>query len=147
MKLLTVDWLGDFPFAGTADKANTIAVLLAMTGRMFFAPAPLFVFDASTAGSGKGLLATTISLIATGSPPHLPHLLALGLLPLGFPAQESLAGQLGPVEHLLLDGPRLVQLAGLLAATGRGATSPDGPVPGIWLFASRPCQQGVSGER
>jgi hypothetical protein len=78
VKLLTVDWLGDFPFASDADKANVIAVPLTMTGRMFFALAPLFVFDASTAGSGKGLLATTISLIATGEPPQVMELPADG---------------------------------------------------------------------
>jgi hypothetical protein len=77
-KLLTVDWLGDFPFASDADKANVIALPLTMTGRMFFALAPLFVFDASTAGAGKGLLATTISLIATGEPPQVMELPADG---------------------------------------------------------------------
>jgi hypothetical protein len=78
VKLLTVEWLGDFPFASPADKANALAVPLTMTGRMFFALAPLFVFDASTAGSGKGLLATTISLIATGEPPQVMELPADG---------------------------------------------------------------------
>ena len=37
VKLLTEEWLGDFPFASPADKANAIAVPLTMTGRMFFA--------------------------------------------------------------------------------------------------------------
>jgi hypothetical protein len=78
VKLLTVEWLGDFPFASLADKANAIAVPLSMTGRMFFALVPLFVFDASTAGSGKGLLAATISLIATGEPPQVMELPADG---------------------------------------------------------------------
>ena len=78
VKLLTVEWLGDFPFASAADKANVIAMPLTMTGRMFFALVPLFVFDASTAGSGKGLLATTISLIASGEPPQVMELPADG---------------------------------------------------------------------
>jgi DNA polymerase-1 len=78
VKLLAEDWLGDFPFASPADKANAIAVPLTMTGRMFFNLVPLFVFDASTAGSGKGLLVTTISLIATGEPPHVMELPADG---------------------------------------------------------------------
>ena len=78
VKLLTEEWLGDFPFASPADKANAIAVPLTMTGRMFFTLVPLFVFDASTAGSGKGLLVTTISLIATGEPPQVMELPADG---------------------------------------------------------------------
>jgi hypothetical protein len=78
VKLLTEEWLGDFPFASLADKANAIAVPLTMTGRMFFALVPLFVFDASTAGSGKGLLAMTISLIATGEAPQVMELPADG---------------------------------------------------------------------
>lgn len=78
VKLLTEEWLGDFPFASPADKANAIAVPLTMTGRMFFALVPLSVFDASTAGSGKGLLVTTISLIATGEPPQVMELPADG---------------------------------------------------------------------
>ena len=53
-------------------------MLLTLTGRMFFALAPLFVFDASTAGSGKGLLVTTISLIATGEAPQVMELPADG---------------------------------------------------------------------
>ena len=79
--LLTTDWLGDFPFARPADKANVpagpanvIACLLTLTGRPFFALAPLFVADASTPGSGKGLLTTTLTLIATGEPPHFLEL-------------------------------------------------------------------------
>lgn len=78
VKLLAEEWLGDFPFASPADKANAIAVPLTMTGRMFFALVPLFVFDASTAGSGKGLLVTTISLTATGEPPQVMELPADG---------------------------------------------------------------------
>lgn len=77
-KLLTEDWLGDFPFKTAADKANALAILLTLTGRMFFQLAPLFVVDASTAGSGKGLLVTTISLIATGQPPQVMELPADG---------------------------------------------------------------------
>ncbi len=76
VKRLTEDWLGEFPFATAADKANAIAILLTLTGRIFFALAPLFVIDASASGSGKGLLVSTISLIATGETPQvmeLPH--------------------------------------------------------------------------
>lgn len=74
VELLTTEWLGDFPFASDSDKANAVAVLLTLTGRMFFALAPLFVVDASTPGSGKGLLVSTISLIATGEAPQVMEL-------------------------------------------------------------------------
>jgi len=72
--LLTDDWLGDFPFATAADKANLVAELLTVTGREMFPLAPMFVHDASTSGSGKGLLLLTLSLIATGEPPEVMEL-------------------------------------------------------------------------
>lgn len=78
VKLLTDEWLGDFPFTSARDRANTIALLLTLTGRAFFSLAPLTIIDASTAGSGKGLLVNTISLIATGEPPNLMELPADG---------------------------------------------------------------------
>ena len=71
---LTEDWLSDFPFAKAADKVNVLAALLTMTGRHFFPLAPLFVVDASTPGSGKGLLVTTMVIIATGEPPRFMEL-------------------------------------------------------------------------
>jgi hypothetical protein len=74
VELLTVDWLGDFPFATDADKANLVAELLTLTGREMFPLVPLFVHDASTSGSGKGLLLITLSVIATGQPPEVMEL-------------------------------------------------------------------------
>jgi hypothetical protein len=73
-RLLTEDWLGDFPFATDADRANLVAELLTLTGREMFPLAPMFVHDASTSGSGKGLLLLTLSLIATGQPPEVMEL-------------------------------------------------------------------------
>lgn len=78
VKLLTEDWLGDFPFATLADRAAVIGILLTLTGRAFFSLAPLFVIDASTAGSGKGLIVKTISLIVTGEPGDVMELPADG---------------------------------------------------------------------
>lgn len=78
VRLLTVDWLGDFPFTSAADNAHAIALLLTLTGRAFFGLAPMTVIDASTSGSGKNLLITTISLIATGDVPSLRELPADG---------------------------------------------------------------------
>ncbi len=72
--LLAEHWLADFPFAAGADMVNVIAALLTMTGRHFFPLAPLFVVDASTPGSGKGLLVTTMVIIATGEPPRFMEL-------------------------------------------------------------------------
>jgi hypothetical protein len=74
VSLLTEEWLTDFPFENEASRANAIAMLLTLTGRMFFSLAPLFVVDASMSGSGKGLLITTISLITTGEYPHTMEL-------------------------------------------------------------------------
>lgn len=73
-RLLTEDWLGDFPFATSADKANMLAELLTLTGREMFPLSPMFVHDASTSGSGKGLLLLTLSVIATGQPPEVMEL-------------------------------------------------------------------------
>jgi hypothetical protein len=72
--LLLDEWLGDFPFSEPADAVNAVAQLLTLTGRQFFSLAPLFVTDASTPGSGKGLLVTTLALIGTGEPPHFMEL-------------------------------------------------------------------------
>jgi hypothetical protein len=49
-------------------------MLLTLTGRAFFGLSPLFVIDASTPGSGKGLLAATVGIIHSGQPPHLLEL-------------------------------------------------------------------------
>lgn len=78
IKLLSEEWLGDFPFASPADKANAIAIPLTVTGRMFYALVPLFVLDASTSGSGKGLLAKTTSIIVTGNVPEVMQLPEVG---------------------------------------------------------------------
>jgi hypothetical protein len=115
VKLLTEEWLGDFPFAGDADKANVIAVPLTMTGRMFFNLVPLFVFDASTAGSGKGLLASTISLIKTGEPPRVMELPADGEEQRKKITSALLAGQ----ELMMWDESHVIQgrtLAAILTA-------------------------------
>jgi hypothetical protein len=107
VRLLTEDWLGDFPFATDADKANLVSELLTLTGRELFALAPLFVHDASTSGSGKGLLLLTISLIATGEPPEIMELPGEG--------EE----QRKTVMSVLLSGKLLVAWDELHVITGR----------------------------
>ncbi len=78
VRLLMDEWLADFPFASDGDRATAVAELLTIIGRQFFTLAPMFVNDASAAGSGKGLLTTTVSVIATGEPPRFMELPAAG---------------------------------------------------------------------
>jgi hypothetical protein len=67
--------LKDFPFEeGTEEvgRAVWVAGLLTLVARPAFeGPSPLFLFDATTAGSGKTLLARLLGLIATGHEPPL----------------------------------------------------------------------------
>jgi len=59
--------LGDFPFADEASRAHTLALLLEPFLRpMIKGPTPLYLIDAPTRGSGKGLLADVACLIASG---------------------------------------------------------------------------------
>jgi len=65
--LFTDDLLVDFPFVSQADRTNAIgAFLLPFVRQMIEGPTPLHLIDAPTPGSGKGLLATLISILATG---------------------------------------------------------------------------------
>lgn len=83
-----IDLIKDFPFeaAGASDENTTpgrnasgrlghsvwLAALLTLFARPAFnGPSPLFVFDATTAGSGKTLLAKLLSIIAFGHEPCL----------------------------------------------------------------------------
>lgn len=68
--LLRDDLLGDFPFAGAADLANALALLLLP----FVRPAirgltPLHLIEAPTEGTGKGLLAEVALGVGLGRPP------------------------------------------------------------------------------
>jgi hypothetical protein len=57
----------DFPFAEERDKAATLAALLTLVARPAIEGCcPLFAFVSPTPGTGKGLLADVLSLIATG---------------------------------------------------------------------------------
>jgi hypothetical protein len=63
-----LDIVADFPFAGEIHKSAWLAGLLTPLARFAFqGPAPLFLVDANTRGSGKGLLLDCISEIVTGS--------------------------------------------------------------------------------
>lgn len=57
----------DFPFDSRASRANALALMLLPFVREFIkGPTPLHMIDATTPGSGKGLLADCCSVVATG---------------------------------------------------------------------------------
>jgi DNA polymerase-1 len=63
------DYLSEFRFAGEEDRANAFGMLTAHVIRPLMAPdahLPVFLVDAPTAGSGKGLLINVASIIAQG---------------------------------------------------------------------------------
>lgn len=67
--------VADFPFLADAHRSAWIAALLTLMARHAFdGPAPLFLIDANTRGSGKTLLADAIGLIATGR--NMPRMTA-----------------------------------------------------------------------
>jgi hypothetical protein len=61
--------LCDFPFKRDADRDVPLASLLTMIARpAILGAVPMFLFDATTRGSGKTLTADCVSVIATGRP-------------------------------------------------------------------------------
>lgn len=63
------DVLRDFPFAGPADRANALGMLLTHPLRRMMGAhpcVPLFGVNSTVAGSGKGLLIRVMSILATG---------------------------------------------------------------------------------
>ena len=68
--LLLDEWLGDFPFTEAASQAHAVAAALTPIVReLIVGPTPLFAIDAPAPGTGKGLRAETIGLVALGAPP------------------------------------------------------------------------------
>jgi hypothetical protein len=65
----------DFPFVDDAHRSACLAGILTPFARFaFHGPAPLFLIDANTPGTGKTLLADLIGVITTGRRmPRLPH--------------------------------------------------------------------------
>jgi hypothetical protein len=62
-----LELLDDFPFAGCEHKAAWLAGLLSPLARFAFSgPCPLFMLEASAAGSGKSMLGDIIAIITTG---------------------------------------------------------------------------------
>ncbi len=67
---LIEELLHDFPFDCQASKVNAIALLLSpVTQPAIMDVTPLFLIDAPTAGSGKGLLAIVAGIISGGTVP------------------------------------------------------------------------------
>lgn len=66
--------VSEFPFASDVDKSVWLAGLLTpVCRRLFSGNTPMFMFTATTPGSGKTLLVQTISTILSGSvPPPVP---------------------------------------------------------------------------
>ena len=64
---LLADLVKDFPFAKLAHRSAWLACVLTMLSRFAFRGAsPFFVFDGSTAGSGKTILAGAAVVVGTG---------------------------------------------------------------------------------
>jgi len=71
-QLIGMEWLSDFPFVDDASRANAISVPITVLARnLIDGPVPLFAFDAPSAGTGKGLLASTSTLVVSGSKPAM----------------------------------------------------------------------------
>lgn len=67
VRLLTEELLVDFPFAAESDEAHALAaLLLPFVRRLIPGCAPIHLIEAPTPGSGKGLLADLISIMARG---------------------------------------------------------------------------------
>jgi len=59
--------LSDFPFFSPEGRYVVAGAILTVIARDMFTAAPAFIFEASTAGSGKSKLADFIALITTGA--------------------------------------------------------------------------------
>ncbi len=69
-EIVRLEWLSDFPFVDEASCANTVATpLTAVARELIDGPTPLFAIDCPVAGTGKGLLAHGIGIVALGMPP------------------------------------------------------------------------------
>ncbi|MCG3134343.1 MAG: hypothetical protein HMLKMBBP_01648 [Planctomycetes bacterium] len=67
--LLLDELLVDFPFAAASDRAHALAALvLPFVRRMVTGCTPLHLIEAPTPGSGKGLLADVLAIVALGRP-------------------------------------------------------------------------------
>jgi hypothetical protein len=69
-EIIRLEWLSDFPFVDESSCANAVgAPLTAAARELIDGPTPLFAIDCPVPGTGKGLLAHGIGIIALGAPP------------------------------------------------------------------------------
>jgi hypothetical protein len=67
--LIMDDLLVDFPFVDQASRANAVALLLLpFVRQLVHGQTPMHLIDAPDAGTGKGLLADLLGIVATGQP-------------------------------------------------------------------------------
>jgi hypothetical protein len=67
-----LELFADFPFVEPHHRSAALAALLTLVARPAIrGPVPMFVFSATVAGTGKGLLAHAIALIALGRDPDV----------------------------------------------------------------------------
>ena len=70
--LLVDELLGDFPFADDGSRAHYLALLFQPFARhMIDGPTPLYLVDAPSRGTGKGLLVDVASVVSLGRPAHV----------------------------------------------------------------------------
>src|SRR5690606_17567706 len=70
--LLLDEFLGDFPFVSASERAHALSLILNPFVRdMIDGPTPMYLIEAPSAGTGKGLLAHMAMLPALGKPPVL----------------------------------------------------------------------------
>ena len=66
-RFLVIEYLGDFPFDSEASRQHALAMLLLPFARLMIdGPVPLQCVDASTPGTGKGLLQRSLMYPALG---------------------------------------------------------------------------------
>ena len=63
------DLIRDFPFQSDVDEAVAISAIISAVNRATLGATPLHAISATTPGSGKSLLATGVTIVATGSLP------------------------------------------------------------------------------
>jgi hypothetical protein len=107
-RLILEDCLGDFPFADPrAGRAHAVALILQPFVRnMIHGATPLYLIEAPTRGTGKGLLADVVSIISSGD--------ASGVM---FLPRES-AELEKRITSLLLDGARVALLDNVTTLEG-----------------------------
>lgn len=66
LRFVSTELLHDVPFAGPADRATTLAMFLTAVSRHLYGIAPAFGISASEKGTGKGLVAELMRILAKG---------------------------------------------------------------------------------